>query len=994
MLLIYFVTNSVIQAQERCFIIESFENNIPAFTSFEDEDLEPDLFEITSENTSNPYSVFALKIWGNSWKLENIAPLTLTENSVWQIDVFCENESDIQGLGLSDGENTLFYSFFGSEELNIEEWVPVYQGCRPQNVWHSFQLPVAADWFAWYEEWPTITEIVFVNDADDNSGTVYFDNLIDISDNLPVPPEVEISYSVIRQYRDNLGMRNVTIQFWAEISDPDSEKHVFSWAFGDGSTSTVQNPQHTFLIEDDHSYTVLLTVTDETFKSGFGSCEVEVDPGNSSFPITVNFVGDVMFARNMTGIINSVGLEGIVEPTLPYLGDAADISVANLECPFTTATSYHPTKSIVFKAFPDYISALDHMGIDVVTLANNHIWDYLDAGLLDTQNLLDSLGIIYTGAGMNSYEAYQPAFINHSGVNIAFLFSSDRTGQYNNAQPYLQAGFAKPGFAYMTPYYVDRQIAYIQNVADLIVVETHSGSEYSTAPGANYDFAELYPGWQEKDFDAEEDFSPRADIPHLWDIDIRHHFIDSGADIVICHHPHIIQGLEIYNGKLIAHSLGNYIFDLNYAETFPSMILTAEIDNEGFNKFFITPIFIDDYIPKKAEGDLGKNILEYLAMRSRELNTFLAIDRQNITAEVISDTLSMTSQIFNFNLTASLIDQDSCIVSPPLKLPGNGYLANVSEMQPHGNYQVRFGRELVWNGNFEDEGCSEWNVNSDYEWYDETVSHSGQRSLCLFRNESMGFQVITDLENRLKRPISSQISLHGYLRTSNAAEAKIELRYFENRTGGDPLTIASIGLVNGTSDWQYFFKDVAIDNDTHFLNLNAFLSPPAIGDAFAWFDDLGIIEWTAWENFNPNLNVWNPNNYRYLQIKGDEEITNLFIQGQEKSYSNPPVDFAGHEFPVTQLANLYQNYPNPFNPSTKICFDIISNNPEKTELVIYNIKGQRVKTLVKESLPAGKYEYFWNGENDAGKKVSSGIYLFTLKIANDETISRKCLLLK
>ncbi|NQT65263.1 MAG: CapA family protein, partial [FCB group bacterium] len=64
----------------------------------------------------------------------------------------------------------------------------------------------------------------------------------------------------------------------------------------------------------------------------------------------------------------------------------------------------------------------------------------------------------------------------------------------------------------------------------------------------------------------------RIDIPHMWDIEIRHHMIDSGADLVICHHPHVIQGIEVYNGKVIAHSLGNFVFDLSYLETFPTMI--------------------------------------------------------------------------------------------------------------------------------------------------------------------------------------------------------------------------------------------------------------------------------------------------------------------------------------------------------------------------------------------------------------------------------------
>ena len=70
----------------------------------------------------------------------------------------------------------------------------------------------------------------------------------------------------------------------------------------------------------------------------------------------------------------------------------------------------------------------------------------------------------------------------------------------------------------------------------------------------------------------------------MWDRAIRHFAIDEGADLVIVHHPHIIQGVEVYNNKLIAHSLGNFIFDLNYPETYPSMILNVDVNQNGLAK--------------------------------------------------------------------------------------------------------------------------------------------------------------------------------------------------------------------------------------------------------------------------------------------------------------------------------------------------------------------------------------------------------------------------
>jgi hypothetical protein len=161
----------------------------------------------------------------------------------------------------------------------------------------------------------------------------------------------------------------------------------------------------------------------------------------------------------------------------------------------------------------------------------------------------------------------------------------------------------------------------------------HGGSEYSIAPGANYDKSSN-PFIYDTD---DEDYTHRIDVPHQWDIAIRHSAIDNGADMVIVHHPHIIQGIEIYNGKLIAHSLGNFAFDLNYPECMPSMILYADADFTGFSNYRVRPVYIDAYIPKPSTGHLGLYTLEYLAMKSRELDTILLIDKNNNMAEVISD---------------------------------------------------------------------------------------------------------------------------------------------------------------------------------------------------------------------------------------------------------------------------------------------------------------------------------------------------------------------
>ncbi|MCK4696559.1 MAG: T9SS type A sorting domain-containing protein, partial [Candidatus Cloacimonetes bacterium] len=85
------------------------------------------------------------------------------------------------------------------------------------------------------------------------------------------------------------------------------------------------------------------------------------------------------------------------------------------------------------------------------------------------------------------------------------------------------------------------------------------------------------------------------------------------------------------------------------------------------------------------------------------------------------------------------------------------------------------------------------------------------------------------------------------------------------------------------------------------------------------------------------------------------------------------------------------NYPNPFNPETNIVFNLLEES--KVELDIYNIKGQKIKSLLSEQISAGEHSIVWNGEDSSGKQVSSGIYFYKMKM-NKNIAIKKCLLLK
>ncbi|MCW8810004.1 MAG: CapA family protein [Ignavibacteriaceae bacterium] len=963
--------------------IENFDVGEVQLQSYSDEDIDPDMWSLDNTITYNN-SPYSLKLFGNTWKLEVINPISIDSGDVWQVSAYIEEVAEIQGFGITDSINTLLYSFAGTEQIDPEEWITVYQGAFPNDVWNEFQLPVADDWLARFGYLPIVKGIIFINDKDYTSqGISYFDEILDITNSLPVAPQVEISYTLGKLYKNINGLTSVDVEFTSNVYDPDSEEHDYFWDFGDDSTSTERNPSHTFIVEDDHDYTVLLDVIDETELHGRASCQISVDPGPTTFPITMNFVGDIMLARRIEDFINLYGYEPIFNPTSPMLGEAADITVVNLECALTDQGTPHPTKAVVFRGSPENVAALTYAGIDVVTIANNHIIDYGLEGLQQTQSVLSEEEITFFGAGANSYEAMQPAFYLKSGVNFGLLSSSDRTGQYNNEQPYLNAGFNKPGFANLTESNIVQQINSVRDIADLIILEMHSGSEYSVSPEDWFGKIIL-----NEDPDADEDYSPDLRAPLESDIETRHFAINQGADLVICHHPHIIQGLEVYQRKLIAHSLGNFVFDLNYPETYPTVILNSKINETGFYEYSIIPVYIDDYVPVRARGELGLYLLDDLAKRSKDLDTYLKIDRDKVVAEIILDTTMLNPCLVPTSAELVLEEENGNWISEPILLKREGSISSIDQIDPLGNWQYRLGKELIWFGNFEDEGCTLWDINHPDEFFDTTESYTGRRSLCQKRLTGLT-PLTTNLEDRIKLyPDTSNYTLHAYIKTENSLNAGVIIQFFESRNQIYPIGIEDLGAeISGTTSWSFYNKKFSPPSSTQFMNLRLRSESPDSGVGYSWFDNIGLIEWTDWQEYNPAADFSIPNDYYWLQLKINDEILNATVNYTEIKFADVVTQLSDEATYIPNKFVLYQNYPNPFNPRTVIEFSL-PEDVNNVVLTVYDILGQKVIQLVKGNLKAGKYQYQWNA-----MYLSSGVYFYQLQ-AGDFVETKKMVLMK
>ena len=203
-------------------------------------------------------------------------------------------------------------------------------------------------------------------------------------------------------------------------------------------------------------------------------------------------------------------------PTASFVKDA-DITVIDLEAPLFTGCPVSAASSFTFCGNPQFVNGLKLMGADVASMANNHMTNYGAEGISLTDALLQKNGIKSTGLG-------PVAVIDVRGIKFGFI-------SFNGV------GFAIDKIA------LKASIQRARQLADIVVVQYHWGKEYQRQPMAD-------PG------------VPTPDDP----VTIGHLSIDWGADIVIGNHPHWYQGIEIYKGKLITYSHGNFVFDQMWSE--------------------------------------------------------------------------------------------------------------------------------------------------------------------------------------------------------------------------------------------------------------------------------------------------------------------------------------------------------------------------------------------------------------------------------------------
>ena len=389
--------------------------------------------------------------------------------------------------------------------------------------------------------------------------------------------------------------------------------------------------------------------------------------------VALHFAGDTMMGRRYqqptregTPVVNDAAEARAVVAAVAPLIAAADASTVNAETVVGAlpADQAYPGKRYLLQSPPALAAALTDMGIDLVALGNNHVSDWRDAGVASTLRELTAAGLPSVGGGLTAEDAERGQIIAAGPLRLGVVSMTTVNGDFVNdslpgadvappanlpaedAWQYAERtfSFGKPGeqgylerasrrpaewwrlFQTAEPTMDAARTAdlwaaltapgAVPELQDWVARRGHGGAAKFSTPrmaaavadlrraGADLVVMQLHGGYM---------FS---EVPSSFIRRISRSAIDAGADMVVNHHPHVLQGFEWYKGKLIAFSLGNLVFDQDFAATFPSMFVRAVFEGSTLLKARLVPVLLDDYRPIPLSGAGNERLLQMVDERS------------------------------------------------------------------------------------------------------------------------------------------------------------------------------------------------------------------------------------------------------------------------------------------------------------------------------------------------------------------------------------------
>ena len=299
------------------------------------------------------------------------------------------------------------------------------------------------------------------------------------------------------------------------------------------------------------------------------------------------YFGDSILIHPETRLKDS---KAVVENIKPYMS-IADYAAVNLETQIADKKpGERAPKSVTFYSRPEILDALAWAGVDYVSLGNNHTYDYLEPGMQSTLAFLQQSQLGFSGAGMNEEQALKA---HRDTINNTEFSMLGYVGWEGRSEPTQTANHQHGGAAYGSMANIVNSVQKEVAKDRITIVQYHGSQEYANSPT----------GVTEQRLKSA---------------------LDNGAALAIAHHPHVTQGLELYDNKLIAYSMGNFIFDQNFTATQHSFILYVWLDEGEFHRAEIVPLYVKGYKPTPATGVNRYTVMKRLTELSRVRNTHIS----------------------------------------------------------------------------------------------------------------------------------------------------------------------------------------------------------------------------------------------------------------------------------------------------------------------------------------------------------------------------------
>lgn len=373
------------------------------------------------------------------------------------------------------------------------------------------------------------------------------------------------------------------------------------------------------------------------------------------------YFGDAVLIHPETRLKDS---KAVVENIKPYMS-IADYAAVNLETQIADKKpGERAPKSVTFYSRPEILDALVWAGVDYVSLGNNHTYDYLEPGMESTLAFLQQSPLGFSGAGMNEKKALKAHKDTIKNTKFSML---GYVGWEGGSEPTQTANHQHGGAAYGSMSNIINSVQ--QEVAKdrVTIVQYHGSQEYANSPT----------GVTEQRLKSA---------------------LDNGASLAIAHHPHVTQGLELYDNKLIAYSMGNFIFDQNFSATQHSFILYVWLDEGKFHRAEIVPLYVKGYKPTPATGVNRYTVMKRLTELSKVRHT-------HISQSGGHGVITAKTALAKANSTEKTSVQHKLTFAPGSKIASLSHLPwyqQLSEISlPNEQVKYRLGKNLVNGSDFE-----------------------------------------------------------------------------------------------------------------------------------------------------------------------------------------------------------------------------------------------------------------------------------------------------